>query len=64
MTPDSGETSPSQTGRTKKRRTNSPAIDTATATANTATNQIVGAPEAAFRVEHAGAERRRRCGSR
>ena len=37
MTPDSGETSPSHTGRTTKRRTNSPAMETATATAQTAT---------------------------
>ena len=37
MTPDSGETSPSQRGRTTKRRTKSPAIETATATAHTAT---------------------------
>ena len=37
MNPDSGETLPSHTGRTTKRRTNSPAIEMATATAHTAT---------------------------
>ena len=37
MMPDSGDTLPSHTGRTTKRRTNSPVIETATATAHTAT---------------------------
>ena len=37
MTPDSGETVPSHFGRTTKRRTNRPAMETATATAHTAT---------------------------
>jgi hypothetical protein len=39
MNPDSGETVPSHFGLTRKRRKKRPMIDTATATAQTATNQ-------------------------
>jgi hypothetical protein len=38
MMPDSGATLPSQRGRATKRRMARPAMDTATSTANTATN--------------------------
>ena len=38
MKPDSGDTVPSHTGRTRNRLTNNPAIEMATATAQTATN--------------------------
>ncbi len=58
MKPDSGATLPSHTGRTTKRRTNRPAMETATATAHTATNAEIEAAEARIRREKASAEGR------